>query len=261
MARYKLTLEYDGTRYSGWQAQKGVRSIQGTIQQAIAEGVAEKFELYGAGRTDAGVHAIEQVAHLDIPTRQDERTILYSINDRLPSDISIIEVEKAAPNFHARHDAIARSYLYVVSKRRTAFGKPYVWWIKDELDFESMTLLADNLCGLRDFKAFTDDDPEEKSTKVDLQWIDMYEAGDMILFHVVGSHFLWKMVRRLVGVLVERGRGRLALKEDALLFDMDKSKISPFTAPPSGLYLEKIYYPGEELMRGDDAFKLPFVVV
>src|SRR5690349_22154976 len=129
--RFKLTIEYAGTRYSGWQIQKNARTVQGELARAIAD-VAETadFELYGSGRTDAGVHALAQVAHLDVHTTLPPATLRRRINDELPSDINVLDVTPVRHRFHARHDAVARSYVYQLSRRRTAFAKPFVWWVR-----------------------------------------------------------------------------------------------------------------------------------
>jgi tRNA pseudouridine38-40 synthase len=131
MPRFKLTIEYAGTRYSGWQIQANARTVQGEIERAIrTAGGTGTFELYGAGRTDAGVHALAQVAHLQLDTRTAPELLQSRINDELPADINILTLARAPQRFHARHDALARSYLYQVSTRRTAFAKPYVWWVR-----------------------------------------------------------------------------------------------------------------------------------
>lgn len=262
MPRFKVYLEYEGTRFAGWQIQKNAKSIQGEFFRVIEDAFGTKtFEFYGSGRTDAGVHAIEQVAHLDVQTQLSPEKIKYALNDRLPHDINVLNVEKANPRFHARHDAAARSYIYLISRRKTALGKQYVWWIKDGLDFEAMQAAAEAYSGFKDFSAFSDDTPEEKSTMVELNFADLYEYGDTIIVHIVGSHFLWKMVRRMVGILAEVGRGNLKAREVPRLFIDDNPNIARYTAPPSGLFLEKIYYPGEEVLRGEGAFKLPFSVI
>jgi tRNA pseudouridine38-40 synthase len=147
--------------------------------------------------------------------------------------------------FHARHDAIARSYIYHVARRRTAFAKQFVWWVKDDLDVERMRAAAARFAGLHDFQSFTDDDPEEKSTQVLVELMEIHEDADLILIHVEGSHFLWKMVRRLVGVLVEIGRGGLS-ETDALAMLSERSELpARLTAPASGLFLERVYYEGD----------------
>ncbi len=246
MGRFKITLEYEGTRYSGWQIQKNARTVQGEIV-AVARDLFQttEMEFYGSGRTDAGVHAIMQVAHLDVQTMLAPEIIRRKVNDKLPPDINLIEVEKTAKNFHARHDAIARSYLYQISRRRTALGKRFVWWIKDELDVAKMRKAAGLFDGLRDFRSFTADDPEETSTKVQLDPIEIVEEGDLILIRVVGSHFLWKMVRQIVGALAEVGRGSLTPAEVGRFLTAESDAPAKLTAPPSGLFLERVYYPGD----------------
>ena len=247
MSRFKLTLEYEGTRYSGWQMQKGGKSIQGEILDACRE-LFEKdnVEIYGAGRTDSGVHALAQVAHLEVNTDLIPLKIKYGINDRLPPDISILNVEEVNSNFHARHDAVARSYIYQISRRRTAFGKKYVWWIKDNLNVEIMNEVASKFPGLKDYHSFTDESQEQGSTKVEIKHAMVHEFGHLIVFHVIGSHFLWKQVRRMTGVLVEAGRGKLAPEDIQSFFKIHSDIPAKLTAPPSGLFLEKVYYKQDE---------------
>ncbi len=246
MARFKLTLEYAGTRYSGWQVQKNARTVQEEVQRAVFEVSARRdFELYGSGRTDAGVHALAQVAHLDLETRLPTEALRFALNDHLSSDINILAVEKVTRNFHARHDAVARSYLYQVARRRTAFGKALVYWIKDPLSTERMREASRLFVGTKDFQSFSDDDPEEKSTSVRVERLDVAEDGDLILIRMLGSHFIWKMVRRVVGVLIEVGRGALQ-PADIVGFFAAKSELpARLTAPPSGLFLERVFYPGD----------------
>lgn len=243
MSRFKLTLEYDGTRYSGWQLQKGGKSIQGEILDACRDLFeSDAIDIYGAGRTDSGVHALSQVAHLEAKTDLPLLRIKYGINDRLPPDISVLNVENAESSFHARHDAVARSYIYQISRRRTAFGKKYVWWIKDQLDAGLMNEAAKHFVGLKDFISFTDENQEQASTKVEIQHAEVNDFGDMLVFHVVGSHFLWKQMRRMTGVLVEVGRGKMKPEEVASFFKQKSEIPAKLTAPPSGLFLERVYY-------------------
>jgi tRNA pseudouridine38-40 synthase len=248
MPRYKLTIEYAGTRYSGWQVQKNARTVQGELQRAIREATgAREFDLQGSGRTDAGVHAIAQVAHLDLPASPGLplETLRRRINDTLPADINVLAVASARHRFHARHDAVSRSYLYQVARRRTAFAKAFVWWVKEDLDVARMRAAAASLQGMHDFRSFSDSDPEESSTRVLLDRVEVHESGDLILVRVVGSHFIWKMVRRIVGVLVEIGRG--GLDEDAVSEFLEESSPVParLTAPASGLFLERVAYEGD----------------
>jgi tRNA pseudouridine38-40 synthase len=247
-SRFKLFIEYDGTRFSGWQRQENARTIQGTLIQSAKEIFGKDFiDLQGSGRTDSGVHALEQVAHLDARTMLAPEIIRMKLNDLLPSDINIIEVEKTNQKFHARHDAKTRSYLYQISKRRTAFGKKYVWWVKDKLDFKIMESAAKLFIGMHDFSSFSDDDPEEKSTKVLIDDVQIKEYGDLILIRIVGSHFIWKMVRRIVGVLVEVGRGNKSERDILNYLNVKSNEVAKFTAPPSGLFLEKVLYEEKSL--------------
>jgi tRNA pseudouridine38-40 synthase len=248
MGRYKLTIEYEGTRYAGWQIQKGGKTIQGEILDACRDLFkVDEIDFYGAGRTDGGVHATGQIAHLGVETELVPLKIKYGINDRLPADISVINVEEAHHKFHARYDAHARSYIYQISRRRTAFGKKFVWWIKDNLDLDLMNEAAKNFPGLKDYSSFTDEAGEHTSTKVEVFHASVYDFGDLLLFHVVGSHFLWKQVRRMTGVLVEVGRGSLKPADVAALFKTKSDIPAKLTAPPSGLFLEKVYYRNEEV--------------
>jgi tRNA pseudouridine38-40 synthase len=257
--RFKLTIEYAGTRYSGWQIQKNARTIQGEIDRAVRTVTDRKdFELYGSGRTDAGVHALAQVAHLDVSTTLPADTLRRRINDELPNDINILSAIVVPHRFHARHHAVSRRYLYQISRRRTAFAKAYVWWIKERLDVGRMRLAAEAFVGMRDFRAFTppapdalgapaatsdeDDRGETRSTVVLLERIEIVEEGDLILVAVEGSHFLWKMVRRIVGVLVEIGRGQLEPQAAAQFLITASTMPARLTAPPSGLFLERVLY-------------------
>jgi tRNA pseudouridine38-40 synthase len=244
--RFKLTIEYAGTRYSGWQIQKNAKTVQGEIDRAVRDtiGTAD-FELYGSGRTDAGVHALGQVAHLDAHTTLPPESLRRRLNDLLPSDINVLRIDKVRHRFHARHDAIGRSYLYQIARRRTAFAKSLVWWVKDELDIAAMRRAADAFVGFHDFRSFSDDDPDEKSTEVLLDVLDVHEDGDLIVVHVEGSHFIWKMVRRLVGVLVEVGRGGLSSDQAAAMLQTTSGVPARLTAPASGLFLERVYYEGD----------------
>ncbi len=246
MARFRLDLEYVGTRYSGWQIQRNARTVQGALHEAVLK-VAKRtdFESYGAGRTDAGVHALQQVAHLDLESRLPPVTLRRALNDELPADVNLLRLEKVARQFHARHSAVARSYLYQIARRRTAFGKPFVWWIKDPLDFSLLAATARVFEGMHDFRSYSDADAREGDTRVKIERVEVAEAGELVLIRVLGSHFLWKMVRRLVGVIAEAGRGGLTPK-DAERFLREPSDVpATLTAPPSGLFLERVLYEGD----------------
>jgi len=246
--KYKLILEYDGTGYSGWQMQKNAKSIQGTLIRVAEKILGSPVDIQGAGRTDAGVHALAQVAHLETTRKIPSRKLQENLNDELPSSINILRVEEAAPPFHARHSARLRSYLYVISGHRTAFGKRYVWWVRDHLELKKMQAASELFTGFHDFSSFADKRLDKQaSTQVKVETTELQASGNLIFFRVTGSHFLWKMVRRMVGVLVEVGRENLSLQDVRQLLKVPSDEPARLTAPPSGLFLEQVFYEGDSL--------------
>jgi tRNA pseudouridine38-40 synthase len=185
------------------------------------------------------------VAHLDVHTTLAPEALRRRINDALPADINVLEIEKVRHRFHARHDATRRSYVYQVSRRRTAFAKPYVWWVKEDLDLAKMREIAARFVGMHDFRSFSDDDPAEKSTAVQVETLELIEDDHLIVVRIAGSHFIWKMVRRLVGVIVEVGRGGLTVDAAAAMLEHASDAPARLTAPASGLFLERVEY-GEQ---------------
>jgi len=155
----------------------------------------------------------------------------------------VLSAERMPPRFHARHSAVARRYRHQLSRRRSAFEKPYVWWVREPLDLVRMRAAATHLVGFSDFRSFTDDDPDEKSTQVLLQELTLTEQHHLIVVHVTGSHFLWKMVRRIVGVLVEVGKGGLTPGDVGRLLQKESPLTATLTAPAAGLFLERVDYP------------------
>ncbi len=244
-----MTLEYEGTRYSGWQAQGNTqKTIQGHLLRAARE-ILGDVEIGGAGRTDAGVHASGQVAHL----RTHKPVDIRKLNDLLPHDINILSSVRAPDGFHARHDAVSRVYLYQIATRRTAFAKPFVWWIKDKLDANAMQQAASAIAGRHDFSAFSDKRlKEDESRIVVVDRCELVRAGELILVRIAASHFLWKMVRKLISYFVEVGRGNIAA-DDITSRLPAKGALAPEywapTAPPSGLFLEAVVYPREKFDR------------
>lgn len=247
--KYKIFLEYDGTNYRGWQSQKNARSVQDTLITAAETFLDAPVTVQGAGRTDAGVHALEQVAHLESPKKVHPDSLRMGINDNLPASVNVLNVENVPSPFHARHHAVSRSYLYLISRRRTAFGKRYVWWIKDKLDVSKMKQTLDVFQGFHDFASFADKKMDKmSSTKVNIEGIWLKEIDDIIAVRILGSHFLWKMVRRIVGVTVEVGRGNLTKHVVEKMLISYSEMPAHFTAPPSGLFLEKVLYESDKLL-------------
>jgi tRNA pseudouridine38-40 synthase len=244
---WKLTIEYDGSRYSGWQEQKNARTVMGELRTAAENALGAEVELHGAGRTDAGVHAAEQVAHMRCEKRASTERLLRQINEHLPADIAVLAIEEAADSFHARHDATSRSYVYQIARRKMAFSKRYVWWVRDALDVEAMQYAAKMLIGRHDFVCFraADEKRPKESTVVVVESAEVEEDGDLLLVRIQASHFLWRMVRRVTGALVKVGLGELSLEAFEELVDARcdaRYPIAEWTAPASGLFLEKIVY-------------------
>jgi tRNA pseudouridine38-40 synthase len=255
MQTFKLTLEYDGSKFSGWQEQINARTVQGELKQAVLDLFQADAEVQGAGRTDAGVHALGQVAHIKLrgaPTRLRPERILRELNDRLPSSVAVLDLVEAPPRFHARHDALSRAYLYQISTRKTALAKRYVWWVKQPLDLPRMQQCAALLGGRHDFRAFRAADPSKpgESTIVVVDSAEVVRDEHLIVFRIEASHFLWKMVRRLAGVLVKVGKGELTVEDFSALLSSPPKHAGPqkqwdvaaWTAPASGLFLEGVRY-------------------
>ncbi len=255
MKTWKLTIEYDGTKYSGWQEQINARTVQGQLRKAAEDFLGMEVDLHGAGRTDAGVHAWGQVAHLRVRPKSAARRhfphpdeILRALNERLPADVNIIEVAEAENSFHARTDAELRTYVYQISIRRTAFFKKYVWWVREPLDVAAMSQAARMLSGRHNFISFRAADPSrpDESTIVVVEDASIEVDHELIVFRITASHFLWRMVRRLAGVLVKVGKGEVTLQDWARLVEgktVPALDVAASTAPAAGLFLEKVQYP------------------
>lgn len=254
-AAYRLTLEYEGTRFQGWQRQgegqqaQGVRTVANTLERILHEAGLHPIALAGSGRTDAGVHALAQVAHLHLPATQAPAPAeLQRIFDqKLPVDVAVAKVERCDPGFHARHDAISRSYLYQISRRRSGLAKPYIWWIKAPLDLEALRQAWACFEGFRDLSAFADLEGEDP--RVEVQACEFIEEGGLLVLRVTASHFLRKQVRRMVGAAVACGLGRFRPEE--VLRDLERPRPdsalrwSDQAAAASGLFLESVRYPGD----------------
>jgi tRNA pseudouridine38-40 synthase len=251
MRTFKLTLEYDGSRFSGWQSQINARTVQGELQSVADELFGVEVDVQGAGRTDAGVHAVGQVAHLKVRSLRGDlppSRILRELNDRLPSSIAVLECVEAPPRFHARHDAVARAYFYQISTRKAALSKRFVWWVKQPLNVARMQEAAALIAGRHNFVCFRAADPSRpgESTTVVVESAEVGVDEQMIVFRIEASHFVWKMVRRLTGVLVKVGLGEVSVEQFGDLLTGRKNPqldVAAWTAPASGLFLEAVKYP------------------
>jgi tRNA pseudouridine38-40 synthase len=248
---WKLTLEYDGSRYSGWAEQENApRTILGELRKAAEALYEGPVELGGAGRTDAGVHATGQVAHLKVELRgapPPVEKLLLALNEELPFDIAVRSIEEVPSRFHARHDAIARTYVYRIARRKDAFSKKFVWWIKDPLDLRAMREAVDLLPGRHDFVLFRAEDPSrpDESTIVEVKSASLEEQDRLLLFRIEASHFIWRMVRRVTGALVKVGLHELSVEQFRRLLNAEPIRgieIAEWTAPSSGLFLDQVTY-------------------
>lgn len=245
--RYKLTLQYDGSNYAGWQIQKNAaKTLQGTLIETLTT-VLNNHQgtfkaLQGAGRTDAGVHAYGQVAHLECQTRLSVSELQEATNALLPPSLHILHLEQVPDRFHARHWADSRQYVYRISTRRNPFERKFVCWVKEELNTERMAKALQDLKGFHDFASFSRKPRQEKSTEVLMEQVELVSAEELILIRLRASHFLWNMVRNIVGTAVEVGKGNLS--ED--IFQQSLSTYNPalknYRMPASGLFLETVNY-------------------
>ncbi len=253
---YRLLLEYDGSRFSGWQKQgerqsaQGVRTVAGALERALHEADLQVQVLMGSGRTDAGVHAMAQVAHLHLAGSHtpSARELQRVLDEKLPSDVAVRTVVSCSPAFHARHDALERTYLYQLSLRRSAFAKPYLWWVKGSLDLKRLEEAWKLYEGNHDVAAFADLEDGEDS-RCQIKACDMTREGALVLLRITAGFFLKRQVRRMVGAAVLCGLGR----ENALHIQRDLLEPSPQAnlhwaekaAPAAGLFLERVRYPGD----------------
>lgn len=245
----RLVVEYDGSKYSGWAEQRNARTVMGELRVALEQALKSDIELVGAGRTDAGVHARGQVAHVKYTAAKPavEAFVLTQLNQKLPAEIAVKKLHKAPLAFHARHDATGREYVYQIATRKTAFEKKYVWWIKEALDVAAMQAGAALIVGRHDFKCFQAQDPgrPNESSIVVVEQAAIEVLDDRLLFRIAASHFVWRMVRRLTGVLVKLGLGEISLADLEQLLDGREDPrldVAAWTAPSSGLFFERVRY-------------------
>ncbi len=245
MPTYRLLVEYDGTKFSGWQVQASGRTVQGVLLTALREATGEQeIDLQGAGRTDAGVHALGQVASLRCRRPFDPTRTYKELERRLPPDLAVREVRPAARGFHARHDATARAYRYQIALRRSAFGTRTTWWVPEALDVPAMERASAAFVGRHDFRLLARRGREDASTVVEVETCELAAVGDFVLVRLVASHFLWNQVRRMVGALVVVGR-REAGPADVPRWLAGSARPPQLAAPAAGLFLEAVRYPGE----------------
>lgn len=250
MPRYRLLIEYDGGPFYGWQRQANGPSVQGALEEAVSAFSGEAAGVHGAGRTDTGVHATGQVAHVDLSRDWPEKTVREAINAGLGSrPVSVLSAELADPDFHARFSADGRRYLYCVLDRQAppALDRGRVWWRRKTLDVHAMQEAANALIGLHDFTTFRDAACQSASPVKTLDLAVVERVGAEVHFRFAARSFLHRQVRSMVGTLVEVGDGRRPADDVArILAAADRAQCG-VVAPPQGLYLTEVTYPVSEI--------------
>ncbi len=245
MRNIKIVLAYEGTDFAGWQVQPGRRTIQGEIEAVLAAIEGKAVKVLGSGRTDAGVHALGQVASFEIENALPLENLERALNHRLPPAIRVLSAEQVAPEFHARHSATAKTYEYRIWREAICppFERRYVWQLPYPLDEEAMIAAAPLFEGERDFRSLaTNGGRDRDSTVRTIHRSHLERQGPRLVYRVRGSGFLYNMVRNIVGVLAEVGRGNFKVEDvEPILEACDRRRAGP-TAPPVGLFLAEVEY-------------------
>lgn len=243
MVRWKLTFEYDGTNFSGWQKQPSGRTVEGEIETSFSTLYQQEIDVIGQGRTDAGVHAKGQVAHVDLPDRFTSQRLIHAMRGLLPKDVALLQAEQTYPDFHARFNATERSYSYSVMQRHSPLQRNRVWNCLYELDFTLLQKMAGLVLETRDFVNFCI--PDENSFTTTESKISVSEwsfDGDIYTYKISGNRFLRHMVRRLVGSMINVATGKLTIQEFCDLLNGEPVKQKGHAAPSHGLFLESVSY-------------------
>lgn len=245
MKNVKIIIEYDGTDYHGWQCQADLPTVQKTIEDAIRKITRENVKITGSGRTDAGVHAIGQVANFFIETQMDTDTLRKALNSTLPRDISIIKAQEVPDGFHAQFSSRSKVYEYRIFNRPhpPALKRNRVWHIQEKLDTKKMREAAAYLEGTHDFSVFATADITVKTTVRTVKRVHVRKTREEIIsVEIEADGFLKRMVRMITGTLVEAGRGKLSPEGFRQILAGGQKTKNVFTAPPSGLFLKKVIY-------------------
>lgn len=245
MKNVKIIIEYDGTDYHGWQCQADLPTVQKTIEDAIRKITRENVKITGSGRTDAGVHAIGQVANFFIETQMDTDTLRKALNSTLPRDISIIKAQEVPDGFHAQFSSRSKVYEYRIFNRPhpPALQRNRVWHIQEKLDTKKMRETAAYLEGTHDFSVFATADITVKTTVRTVKRVHVKKTREgIVLIEIEADGFLKRMVRMITGTLVEAGRGKLSPEGFGQILAEGQKTKNVFTAPPQGLFLRKVTY-------------------
>lgn len=246
---YRMLLQYDGTRYDGWQKQGNTdNTIQGKVEAVLEKMTGEKVEVHGAGRTDAGVHAAGQVIHARLSGEHDPEEICEYLNKYLPDDIGVLKVERTSDRFHARLNAAGKIYVYRIGTGRgkNVFERKYLYPLREELDCKAMRQAAKALLGTHDFRSFCTNKKIKKSAVRSLDMIHIEEKTNEIAIIYQGDGFLYNMIRILTGTLIEVGQGKRKISDMAEILESKDRQKAGATAPAQGLTLLKVLYEGDK---------------
>ena len=258
--RLVLGIEYDGSGFFGWQWQTHQRSVQQVLEQALSKVANHPVTVQCAGRTDTGVHALEQVVHFDTTSQRDLHAWLLGGNSHLPDDVRISWIETAIGDFHARYTAIARFYRYIILNRpiKSALLRNQATWCRIPLNEKIMHQAAQHLIGHHDFSSFRAQGCQSKSPCRTIYFIEVYRQEDQVIIDISANAFLHHMVRNIAGVLMAIGSEKQAVEWTRELLEAKDRKLGGITAPPDGLYLGAVYYPAHYgLVRHPIFNKLP----
>jgi len=245
MRNIRLMLQYEGTRYQGWQKQTSTdNTIQGKLENLLTRMCGEPIEIHGSGRTDAGVHAKGQVANFHTNCAMTTEEMMEYINHYLPEDIAVVTLSEAAPRFHSRLNACGKHYEYQIinSAIPHVFHRRYAWEVPEELDVYAMKQAAEYLCGEHDFKSFTSAKKGKKSTVRRIDEINITRDGDILTFSFKGSGFLHHMIRILMGTLLQVGKGERSSESIPELIEAQNRELAGPLVPAKGLTLMEVYF-------------------
>ncbi len=245
--RWAVGLEYDGSAYVGWQTQESAPSIQSVTEKALSAVADHPVAVTGAGRTDAGVHALAQVAHFESSAKRSARSWVYGANTHLPLDVSALWAVQVPATFHARYSALSRTYRYVILNRstRSAIGRMRVWWVHAPLDHERMAAAATLLVGEHDYSAFRSSDCQSPTPIRRVEAIQVRRSEAYVIIEARANAFLHHMVRNIAGVLIRIGTGEAAVGWAREVLEGRDRRLGGVTAPAGGLYLLEVRYPPE----------------
>ena len=242
MPRFKIAIQYDGTRYCGWQTQQNGLAIQPVLEELIGSfNSALSIKITGAGRTDSGVHALGQIAHFDLKTDLDTCTLMRAMNAKCPEDITIIDCNIVSPKFHARFSAVRRTYRYQCYTGTNPLYKNQSWFLP-ELDIDMLNSISKNLLGTHDFLSFSKWNKELKNTECDIFQSAWTKENNMVIFAIIGNRFLHHMVRYLAGTMVAVAQKKYSEKDFIQLLSNPQKNVTLHKAPAQGLFLEKVEY-------------------